>query len=251
VVTRSGGPVYLQVADALRAEIREGRYQPGDLLPSVERLRATWQTSHRTIRAAVEQLRTEGLVVSRQGVGTQVREQKVSRRLTSDMTVQGMLRGWYRAVERQGLRPVSETRVRQEPCPAKAAEFLGVGEGAEVWVRDRVMRIEGEPPELLATSYFPLWVTEQAPRLRDPGQGGQITWLEEAFGPLYWHDVITARMPDPRERDLLDLAQGVPVVIVNGPTFDQEGRALTHIVMVVASDRLELSYQYGNVPADS
>lgn len=247
-MTRSGGPLYIQVADALREQIREGQIRPGGLLPSVEELRKAWGVSHRTARAAIDQLRAEGLVVSYQGVGTRVREQQVSRRLTSDMTIQGTLRGWYRAVERQGLRPVSKAEIRQESCPPKVAESLGIEAGTEVMVRDRIMRIEGAPPELLATSYFPLWVVEQVPRVRDPNVGGQITWLEEAFGELWWEDVITARMPDRHERDLLDLAPGVPVVIVNGPTYDQEGRPLTHIVMVVASDRLELAYQYGTIP---
>lgn len=87
------------------------------------------------------------------------------------------------------------------------AEHLGIDAGTEVVVRDRVMGVEGQPPDQLATSYFPLPIAERVPRVRDPNAGGQLDWSKEAFGPLHHLDVITARMPSQRERELLDLPQ--------------------------------------------
>lgn len=247
----SGRPAYLQVADALRERIQSGQYPPGAQLPSERELLREFEVSTRTTRAAIDHLRAEGHVVSYQGRGVFVREQKVTRRLTSDMLTPGTTRGWYTAVARQGLQPATKTSVSQVPCPADVAEWLGIEPGTSVWVRDRVMRVEGQPAELLGTSYFPMWVVEMVPKLKDPNASGMITWLEDAgYAPLHWLDVITCRMPSERERELLDLPPGTPVMVVNGPTYDRDDRPLTHVVMVVASDRLELAYQYGEALTD-
>jgi GntR family transcriptional regulator len=187
----------------------------------------------------------KGLIVSYQGRGVFVREQKARRRTTTDMTQPGAQRAWYATVARQGLRPATRTTVSQAPCPPEVAEYLGVDPGTEVVVRDRVMGVEGQPPDQLATSYFPLAVAERVPQVRDPSVGGQLDWLEEAFGPLHHLDVITARMPSQRERELLDLPPGTPVTVVNGTSFDQDNQVLTHIVRAIAADRLELAYTYG------
>jgi GntR family transcriptional regulator len=250
VSVRRGQPFYTQVADALRADIRAGTYGPGAQLPSERELRERFSVSSNTIRAAIVALRTEGLVVSYQGRGVFVREQKARRRTTADMVEPGPARGWYSVVAHAGERPASRTTVTQGPCPPEVAEQLGIEAGTEVMIRDRVMRVEGQAPDQLATSYYTLAVAEQVPQLRDPTKGGQLNALEAAFGPIWHNDVITARMPDERERELLELVPGVPVVVVNGTTFDQQNQVLTHIVKAVVSDRLELSYRYGAVPSD-
>lgn len=60
-----------QVADALRAAITNGRYQPGDRLVELE-LAAQLGTSRAPVREALRQLETEGLVVSYPYRGTEV-----------------------------------------------------------------------------------------------------------------------------------------------------------------------------------
>ena len=70
----SGRPAYAQVADALRAEIRGGRFQPGSQLPSYEALMRKYGVSITVVRSAVRELKTEGLVLTHQGKGAFVRD---------------------------------------------------------------------------------------------------------------------------------------------------------------------------------
>src|SRR5437764_14613114 len=70
----SGRPAYAQVADALRAEIRGGRFQPGSQLPSYEALMRKYGVSITVVRSAVRELKTEGLVFTHQGKGAFVRD---------------------------------------------------------------------------------------------------------------------------------------------------------------------------------
>lgn len=64
--------LYHQIADAIRKDILEGTYRPGDRLPSVRKLCETWNCTPGTIQRAYNQLAREGLLVSRAGRGTQV-----------------------------------------------------------------------------------------------------------------------------------------------------------------------------------
>jgi GntR family transcriptional regulator len=237
----------LQVADALRSQITSGEFSPGAKLPSEKQLMDTWRVSSRTIRVALDQLRAEGLVISRQGSGVYVREQTVPRRLSTDILTS---LGWYTTLARQGLQAAGKTTVSEAPASPVVAEWLGIEPGTPVTVRDRLLGTEEHGPVMLAISHFPGWVVEQAPTLADPGRGGMPEILREHFGETYSHDVLTVRMPAPEERQRLDLDPGTAVQIIHGGTYDQENRPLHYIHVVGAGGRIEFSYLYGTVPAD-
>lgn len=66
-------PIYKQLADFLRADIRAQRYKAGQLLPSERDLQEEYEVSLTSVRRALGILRSEGLVVTARGRGTRVR----------------------------------------------------------------------------------------------------------------------------------------------------------------------------------
>ncbi|MBM0275070.1 winged helix-turn-helix domain-containing protein [Micromonospora tarensis] len=62
-----------ELADILRDRITSGQLRPGDRLPSERDLSQTYDVSAITARAAVQQLRTEGLAEAVRGRGVVVR----------------------------------------------------------------------------------------------------------------------------------------------------------------------------------
>lgn len=60
---------YQQIADELRQRVEVGEFAAGRLLPSESELSGQYSASRVTIRRALESLRGEGLVESRQGFG--------------------------------------------------------------------------------------------------------------------------------------------------------------------------------------
>jgi GntR family transcriptional regulator len=246
-MVQRGRPLYEQVADALRAEIREGRYRPGDKLPSERELTERFEVSKMTVRAAIVQLRGEGLVTSRVGYAVLVAEPGPPRRLSDDI-----LRGqaFYRAVGRLGLEPDVTTTITREPATEEVAEALDVEVGAEVLVHTRLAGVEGQPPEFLAANYFPLWVVEAVPELASPSTVGLTKWLGEAFGPLYGEDVLDSRMPTPEEREQLEIPPDTPVTIIKGVNRDSQHRALHYIEKVSVAGRMTYHYRFGIVPED-
>ncbi|WP_017972919.1 GntR family transcriptional regulator [Actinopolyspora halophila] len=67
-------PPFQQVTDLLRAAIRTQRYEPGEKLPSIGELAKHFGVSPMTVQKAVGFLRDEGLLISRQGKGSFVRQ---------------------------------------------------------------------------------------------------------------------------------------------------------------------------------
>jgi DNA-binding transcriptional regulator YhcF (GntR family) len=67
-------PPYVQVANLLRAAILTKKFSPGDRLPSRNELAKAYAVAPMTVQSALRELRSEGLIVSRQGSGVFVRE---------------------------------------------------------------------------------------------------------------------------------------------------------------------------------
>lgn len=77
---RSPIPLYVQIADRLRVAVASGEMAPGSALPSVRNLASTLRVNPATVVQAYRELEHAGVVESRQGAGTYVRELPDARR---------------------------------------------------------------------------------------------------------------------------------------------------------------------------
>ncbi|MCB8882228.1 FadR family transcriptional regulator [Acidisoma cellulosilytica] len=68
-----------QLAERIGRDIRAGRLQPSQKLPTEQELIAQYQVSRTVVREAMATLRTEGLIVSRQGAGVFVADHTAAR----------------------------------------------------------------------------------------------------------------------------------------------------------------------------
>jgi len=65
-------PLYLQIAHRLEQRIRDDIYPVGTLLPTEAELVEAFQVSRHTVRQAIEQLKRNGTLSARKGIGTKV-----------------------------------------------------------------------------------------------------------------------------------------------------------------------------------
>lgn len=77
---RSPIPLYVQIANRLRVAIATGDMPPGEALPSVRNLASSIRVNPATVVQAYRELEAAGVVESRQGAGTFVRELPDTRR---------------------------------------------------------------------------------------------------------------------------------------------------------------------------
>lgn len=111
--------IYLEIAESLRRRIASGEYGEGQVLPSEATLGKTHGASRVTIRKALEVLRSEGLVESRQGFGWMVATEPFPQSLDALVSIERELSNSGRTPEREIL------DFRFADAPPGVAEVLG------------------------------------------------------------------------------------------------------------------------------
>jgi GntR family transcriptional regulator len=241
--------VFRQIADHLREAIRRDRVGLGQKLPSEAELMEHYGVARMTVRAAVQELKSEGLVVSEHGRGVFVRSRPPVRRLASDRFARRHRKDGKAAFivesETVGSKPtVDEIKVSEVAAPSDIAERLKVEPGEVVLARARRYSHDGRPVEV-ATSYIPVELARGTRIMDDnPGPGGIYARIEEQGRTLdrYVEDVFT-RMPTREEAQRLNLGPGTPVFRLVRTAYDLEGRAVEVCDTIIAGDAYELTYE--------
>ncbi|MET9716264.1 GntR family transcriptional regulator [Streptomyces rochei] len=232
-------PKYVRLAQTIQRRIEDGTYPPGTRVPSENQLVQSFGMSRPTVVRALELLKRDGWLESRQGFGTIVRgrpavvEQK-DRRGTETLT-----RDESRAAGRL-------VEVGYVPVPARVASVLGLPKRAKVLMRRFLAEEDGEPVELVS-SYFPAGLVEGTElESADALAAGTRAHLETRKKVRFDHvtERVSARLPEPSEAELLDLPEGVPVLSVLVVACDASGQALQVSDVLLPADRQELEDTY-------
>jgi GntR family transcriptional regulator, histidine utilization repressor len=118
---------YAQVKQNLKAGLAQGRWRPGELMPSEAELVAQFGVSRMTVGRALRELLAEGLVDRVQGVGTFAAQ---LHRVSSTLTIRDL----HEEIEARGHRHHAELQfVREERAPPLLAQQLGLAVGAPVY----------------------------------------------------------------------------------------------------------------------
>lgn len=250
----SDQPLFRQIAADLRGRIMSGELEPGDRLPSETDLRAQWKTSRPTVRQAVAQLASEGLVDVEHGRGTFVRRRPPVRRLSADRLSRKRRQAGQAAfladAAAAGARPeVDMIDISRSTADDRVAEWLGIDVDTPVLVRRRRYLADGRPMQL-ATSYLPAELADAIPALaaEDTGPGGIYARIEDAghrFAPF--REMITVRIPAEDERRTLDMPPVMPVLDILRTARDEAGRVLEVCHAVLRGDRYAVEVE---LPAD-
>ncbi|MCK2238405.1 MULTISPECIES: GntR family transcriptional regulator [unclassified Crossiella] len=237
-------PPYRQIANILREQIKLGRLTAGEKLPSESELIEHFSVARMTVRQAIQELRSEGLVVAEHGKGVFVRSAPPVRRLAADRFARKHRdRGksaFLVEAESAGYSPgVDQIRVTNETVSADIAARLGISPKDRVIVRSRRYLADGRPVEI-ATSYIPEHVAAGTSITEvNPGPGGIYARLEEAGHELaHVKEEVSARMPTPEERKVLEIATGVPVMTLVRTAYDQNE------VAVEVCDTVKIAHAY-------
>ncbi|MFE1941242.1 GntR family transcriptional regulator [Streptomyces massasporeus] len=216
-------PLYHQLAQQLEAAIERGVLAPGNLLGNEVDLSVRLGLSRPTVRQAIQSLVDKGLLVRRRGVGTQVVHSQVKRPLE--------LSSLYDDLETAGQAPTTEV-VRNEVVPAscEVAAALGVPEGHEVTVLDRLRRTHGRPVALLR-NHLPVSLLDlNGARLEATGL---YRMMRSAGITLHSaRQTIGARAAAAEEASRLDEREGAALLTMQRTAYDDTGRPVeygTHI----------------------
>jgi GntR family phosphonate transport system transcriptional regulator len=143
----SARPLWARIAEELNRAILGGRYPAGSRLPTERDLMAMYRVSRNTLRRAVAELESRGLLRTEQGRGSFVQERLdyalgARTRLTDNLVGTGL------SAERQLL------SLQRLPAPGEVAEALCLLVGDPVWRLEGLQSIGGSVINH-GTSWYP------------------------------------------------------------------------------------------------
>ncbi|MEV5280431.1 MULTISPECIES: GntR family transcriptional regulator [unclassified Streptomyces] len=227
-------PLYFQLSQQLEAAIEKGILTPGSLLGNEIDLANRLGLSRPTVRQAIQALVDKGLLVRRRGVGTQVVHSQVKRPLE--------LSSLFDDLEAAGQKPATTVlRNTFEPATAEVAAALGVPQGSDVHLVERLRYAHGEPMARLR-NHLP---TGLLPLDTDYLEGTGLYRLMRGAG-ITLHSArqtVGARAATAQEADLLTETEGAPLLTMQRTTFDDTGRAVEFGSHIYRASRYSFEFQ--------
>lgn len=241
----------VRIADDIRAKIETGEYLPGTQLPTYDELAEAYLCSLAVVRKSVDLLRQQGLVVTKQGKGSYVRERPTARRHGMNRYSRSRWQSGQAVLIAEAAQQghVADQLIRflgEVPAPENVAERLNVPTDTPVFVRRRTTLINDRPNQL-ADSYYPLSIVKLVPKIQDEdtGPGGGFARIEEAGISLARiREELSVRMPTTPEVVTLKLPEGTPVVELLRTTYDDAGSPVEVMLATIAGDMITFDYDF-------
>jgi len=226
-------PLWHQVEQSIRAAIERGTWAPLARIPGEDQLTAMLGVSRITVRHALANLESAGVLRREHGRGTFVRAARLvasTRALTSfseEMTTLGL------DVSTRVL------DVRRMPATERIAEALEIAEGTTV-VRMRRLRFGSRQPIGIQTAHLR---ADRVPDLTaaELGDASLYRLLRERYGiqPAWAEEVYRVAGASRRDAELLGIDRGHAVFLVERITSDERG-PFEYTVSTMRGDRYEI-----------
>jgi GntR family transcriptional regulator len=203
---------YHQIAEQLRRRILAGELSSGQVLPSEAALGAEHDASRVTIRKALELLRSEGLVESRQGFGWSVAALALRQPLVGLVTIEEQLAAQGKVSERRVL------EFRFIDAPPVAAANLG-----QRVLEVRRLNLADDTPFARVT----VWCREDLGASLSKAAVERSSFYELlAERPASATQTIGAEAMAADDAELLEVPPGGPALVVRRVTVSAGGRPL-------------------------
>jgi len=155
-------PLHAAVTERLREMIFSGSLGEGERLPTEPALARIMGVSRATLREALKQLESEGIIYRRHGLGTFIRARKPS--INLDLSIP---RSVTELIESLNFIPgTSWMKVTTETVFPDDVERLGVTPGSQVVRVERIRTANGQPVAY-TIEVVPGWVMKKYPRWDD------------------------------------------------------------------------------------
>lgn len=229
--TESASPLYAQLMERIQMDIRQGVYPVGDKIPPEHELEERYGVSRVTVRRALQELTSAGLLERKQGKGTFVSQPK------PEPLRRGVL-GFHDSCREQGRKPsVGKIRVRETEASLKDQRQLHLGPDSRVLEIRRVLKADGDPV-VLETCRFSMaygW-------LENAGLQGSLYRALQEYGIQPEKSIcdLFMRQAEGEEAELLQVEPGTMMMAADCVVYDQKGRPLHTSSQLIRGDRYTL-----------
>lgn len=208
----------LSVREELARRLATGAIAPGQRLPPEPEFAAELGVSRATLREALRSLEEDGFVTRRRGAGTYATHRP---RLRNNLDVNFGVTAMIRAAGMEA--GTSSVELRSEAATPEDALELGIGEGDEVAVLERVRTADGRPVVYSRDLFLPDQLDPGA--LEGVADGSVYDVLARRTGRAVHHGVVTIEpaTADRRLARLLKVRSGSQLLYLRQVDYDRDG----------------------------
>jgi GntR family transcriptional regulator len=223
-------PLYIQISNELKEEIKNGDFKDNDKLPPLKELTEIMSVSRSTIREAIGILERDGLVKRMQGIGTLITRSQIN----------GMerLKSFTESINEQNMVPgTSYKNLRWEKADQTLADILNIEKGTKVAVIERTRTGDGQPM-IYSIDKLPVSVIPEDFELADLEES-LFNYLRESCGiePEFSQLNVRAAGVEKDIAERLELKPGAPVLSAEETYFNIKMEAIIYCVNIYRTDR--------------
>ena len=220
MIRTEGVALWRQIAENLRDDMRRKIFEAGGRLPPEKTLAARFGVNRHTVRRAIAELESDGLVRTEHGRGTFVLDSFINYQL-------GKRTRFSENIRRLNMEPSREViQAFSEPAASNVAKPLGLRRPSAVIHLETRSLVDGQVNSL-ASHYFS---ARRFPDLIEIFKGEKsITKALKKLGVedyLRKRTCITARLPDAYEARHLEIPKNQPSLIAEAVNVDSNGDPL-------------------------
>lgn len=224
-------PLYYQLYQILLGKIKEGIWQPDELLPSEAELVEKYDLSRATVRQAFDMLVNQGWVYRRRGQGTFVARPTIEQNLSRIVS-------FWEDMQQRGLEPGTKVLSREiVPATIDFTEELKVTVGEELARIVRLRLADGEPMSVeysyLVNRFCP-GVLEQ-----DYANSSLRQMLESQFNIrlVYARQKIRAVPASEDLAELLNIEPNSPLLHIERVSYSDQDLPIEYLEINLRGDR--------------
>ncbi len=217
-------PLYYQLKEVLKQQIRAGHLAPHTAIPSEPELVAQYHVSRATVRQALTELVHEGLLYRQHGRGTFVCEPRVQQQTISELT------SFSEELRRRGQHPGGVLFVSELVRGSQAVrEQLRLTDEEQV-VRLERLRTANDAPVAYEINYLPYpRAATVYQRAKEAGDGSLYSIMSsEGLDPYIAEQTFKAGAATEREADVLRVSVGQPGIRLESTAFDETGAPIEY-----------------------
>lgn len=225
-------PLYEKIYDEMKNEIASGRYKPGEQFPTEAELQQKYEVSRITIRAALEQLANDNIIIRYRGRGTYVSEKKITRSFDKIL-------GFSEMCEQAHVKPDAKViKCKIEPANAEDIEGLSLSDEEKVLVIERI-RYADDMPVALEINRFTqnyLFLLNE-----DLNHVSLYRLLNEKYNISFVRGPITLQIKrtDFETANYLDVEEGYPLLMLTSSVCDTEGKKAYRSIQLELADKFQ------------
>ncbi len=216
-------PLYYQLKEVLKQQIRAGHLMPHTAIPSEPELVAQYHVSRATVRQALTELVHEGLLYRQHGRGTFVCEPRIQQNISE-------LTSFTEELRRRGKRPGGVLLVSELVRGSQVVrERLRLNDEEQA-VRLERLRLADDVPVALEIDYLPhpraagIYL-----RAKETADGSLYSLMaSEGMHPYITEQILKGDAPSSREAELLNVAPSLAGLRLTCTTFDETGAPIEY-----------------------